>query len=39
MLVGAAIPRQTHILKSIEKNDHSLQWMRDTDRLHLDTWL
>ena len=39
MLLGAAIPRQSHVLKTMVKAEHSLQWMRDMKSLHLDTWL
>jgi hypothetical protein len=39
MLTGAAVPRLTHILKSIQKNNPIEPWTRDMDAAHLSTWL
>ena len=39
MLLGAAIPRQSHVLKTMAKDETSLQWMREMDALHVETWL
>ena len=39
MLKGAAIPRLSHILRSVQKNEHSLGWMREMDGAHLSVWL
>ncbi len=39
MLTGTAVPRLTHILKSIQKNPDTVEWIRDMDSAHLSTWL
>jgi hypothetical protein len=39
MLKGAAVPRLSHILRSVQKNHHSRGWMRDMDGAHLSAWL
>jgi hypothetical protein len=39
MLKGAAVPRLSHILRSIQKDQHSRGWMRDMDEAHLSAWL
>ena len=39
MLTGAACPRLTHLLKSIEKNEGTEAWMQKMDNAHLATWL
>ena len=39
MLKGAAIPRLSHIIKSIEKNANSKGWMKTMDEEHLSCWL
>ncbi len=38
-LKGAAIPRLSHILRSVQKNHHSLGWMKEMDGAHLSAWL
>ncbi len=38
MLTGAAVPRLTHILKPIQKNLDTMEWIiRDMDAAHLST--
>jgi len=39
MLTGAAGPRLTHLLKSMEKNSSTEAWMKEMDSAHLSTWL
>ncbi len=39
MLTGEAIPRLTHILKSVPKDEASKGWMQAVDDAHLSTWL
>jgi hypothetical protein len=39
MLTGAACPRLTHLLKSVEKNPSTKSWMQEMDLAHLETWL
>jgi hypothetical protein len=39
MLKGAAVPRLSHILRSVQKNQHSRDWMKEMDEAHLSTWL
>ena len=39
MLKGAAIPRLYHILRSVQKNQHSVGWTREMDEAHLSAWL
>ena len=39
MLTGAAVPRLTHILKSVPKDEASKGWMQAVDDAHLSTWL
>ncbi len=39
MLTGAAVPRMTHILKSIPKDGASTAWMQSADDAHLSSWL
>jgi len=39
MLKGAAMPRLSDILKSVQKNCHSEGWMDDMDGAHLSAWL
>ena len=39
MLKGAAIPRLSHIFRSVQKNQHSLGWMREMDGAHIFAWL
>jgi len=39
MLTGSAVPRLTHILKSIPKDEASTSWMQSADDVHLSTWL
>ncbi len=36
---GAAVPRLSHILKSVQKSHHSRGWMRENDNAHLSAWL
>ena len=39
MLIGYAVPRLTHIMKSVSKDDSSIEWMKTVDDVHLSTWL
>jgi hypothetical protein len=39
MLTGAGVPRLTHILKTIAKDDELVRWFREMDSLHLSAWL
>ena len=39
MLTGSAVPRLTHILKSVPKDQASTEWMQSADDAHLSTWL
>ena len=39
MLIGSAVPRLTHIVKSVPKDDASTGWMSAVDDAHLSTWL
>ncbi len=39
MLKGAAIPRLSHIFRSMQKNQHSRGWRREMDGAHLSAWL
>jgi hypothetical protein len=39
MLKGAAIPRLSHILRSVQKIQHSRGWMREMDGARLSAWL
>ena len=39
MLKGAAIPRLSHILKSIRKNENTTGWMKTMDKDRLSCWL
>ncbi len=39
MLTGYAVPRLTHILKSVPKDSASIEWIESTDEAHLCTWL
>jgi len=39
MLKGAAAPRLSHILKSMQKNNNSVGWMKEMDGAHLSPWL
>ncbi len=39
MLKGAAVPRLNHILKSVQKNNNSVGWMKEMDGAHLSAWL
>ena len=39
MLKGAAVPRLSHIMRSIQKNKRLCGWMRDMDSAHLSAWL
>ena len=38
-LKGAPMPRLSHILKSVQKNNHSVRWMAEMDDAHLSVWL
>ncbi len=33
------MPRLSHILKSVQKNNHSVGWMAEMDDAHLSVWL
>jgi hypothetical protein len=39
MLKGAAVPRLSHILKYVQKNNHSAGWIAEMDGAHLSAWL
>ncbi len=39
MLTGSTVPRLTHILKSVPKDQTSEPWMEEVDRAHLSTWM
>ena len=39
MLKGAAVPRLSHILRSVHKNQHSIGWLKEMDGAHLSAWL
>ena len=39
MLKGAALPRLSHIFKSVQKNNHTTEWMAEMDGAHLSAWL
>jgi hypothetical protein len=39
MLTGAAGPRLTHLLKSMERNSSTEAWMKEMDSAHVSTWL
>ena len=39
MLKDAAVPGLSHILRSVQKSQHSTGWMRDMDGAHLSAWL
>ncbi len=39
MLTGATVLRLSHILKSIQKNQRTVPWIREMDTAHLSTWL
>ena len=39
MLTGYALPRLTHVLKSIPKDVSSVGWMKSVDNAHLSTWM
>ena len=39
MLKGTAIPRLSHILRSVQKNNQSARWMAAMDSAHLSAWL
>jgi hypothetical protein len=39
MLKGAAVPRMSHILKSVQKSQHSRGWMREMDGAHISAWM
>jgi hypothetical protein len=39
MLTGSAVPRLTHILKSVPMDHASIEWMQSVDDIHLSTWL
>jgi hypothetical protein len=39
MLKGAAVPRLSHILRSVQKSKHIVGWMTKMDGAHLSAWL
>jgi hypothetical protein len=39
MLTVSAVPRLTHILKPVPKDDASTEWMQTVDDAHLSTWI
>jgi hypothetical protein len=39
MLKGAAVPRLSHILKSVQKSSQASGWMANMDGAHLSAWL
>jgi hypothetical protein len=38
MLIGSTVPRLTHILKSVPKEQASTKWMQSADDAHLSAW-
>jgi hypothetical protein len=36
---GAAVPHLSDIMRSVQKNQHSIGWMREMDGAHLFAWL
>jgi hypothetical protein len=38
MLKAAAVPRLSHILKFVQKNNHIVGWMAEMDGAHLSAW-
>ncbi len=36
---GAAAPRLSLILRSVQKNKHTMGWMKEMDEIHLSAWL
>jgi hypothetical protein len=39
MLKGSAVPRLPHILRSVQKSQHSRGWMQEMGGAHLSAWL
>ena len=39
MLTGAASQKLIYLLKSVQKNPRTAQWMREMDDAHISTWL
>ena len=39
MITNFAVPRLTHVLKSVPKDETSKQWMEEGDKEHLSTWM
>jgi len=39
MLTRSAVPRLSHVLKSVPKDDTSKPWMEEVDNEHLSTWI
>ena len=39
MLAGSAVPRRSHVLKSIPKDQTSEPWMKEADKEHISTWM
>jgi len=39
MLTGAASQKLIYLLKSVQKNPQTAQWMREMDDAHVSTWL
>jgi hypothetical protein len=39
ILKAVAIPRLSHILKSIQKNENTTGWMKSIDEDHLSCWM
>ena len=39
MLTGAASQKLVYLLKSVQKNSHTVLWMREMDNAQVSTWL
>ena len=39
MLTGSAVPRLSHVLKSVPKDQTSEPWMKEVDKKHMETWM
>jgi hypothetical protein len=39
MLIGSAVPRLSHVLKSVPKDQTSEPWMKEVDKEHMSTWM
>ena len=39
MLTGSASQKLIYLLKSVQKNPRTAQWIREMDNAHISTWL